>query len=360
VAFTLRNAFLCGINEERFLPFGSALYPDRSPTTLAIAPDGRRVALGDSQGRVRLYDLASRRSVVATQGMQSQVYSLALSADGSRVVTAGMGEKGGLAMLSDVESGRVVTELEEESPVRAVAVTPDDEQFYGATAQGELILCKLTTGERVRRWPALPHPVRALAALPDGRLLVGGDAGMLVLWSPDRGVTAELKGHSGTIRSVAVGGEGEGLRLASAGGDDEKNCSVKLWHADGRLDRTLQGHKKQSNSVAISPDGAWLASGGLDREVLIWNLTEPKKPPSVVARHGQAVRSIVFFPNNRWLASAGGDGVVQIRTVNGDPVKDRWQLPGPVTSLTVDRRGRYLLTGNGNGTVYVLRVPGSQ
>jgi WD40 repeat protein len=79
--------------------------------------------------------------------------------------------------------------------------------------------------------------------------------------------------------------------------------------------------------------------------------------PTTIHRHAGDVRALAFFPDNRTLASAGSDGEVQIRTVAGKPSRSRKiKLPGGVTALAVAGEGKYLITGNGNGTVYVLRL----
>ncbi len=58
------------------------------------------------------------------------------------------------------------------------------------------------------------------------------------------------------------------------------------------------------------------------------------------------------FP--RALFSAGADGRV-IHWVSRLDQKE-WQLPFAVNGLALSGDGRHLVTGNGNGTIYVLRL----
>uniref|UniRef100_A0ACD5GWR6 WD40 repeat domain-containing protein n=1 Tax=Desertifilum tharense IPPAS B-1220 TaxID=1781255 RepID=A0ACD5GWR6_9CYAN len=48
--------------------------------------------------------------------------------------------------------------------------------------------------------------------------------------------------------------------------------TVKLWSVEGTLLSTLSGHASGVLSVAFSPDGKTLVSGGYDRTAIVWNL----------------------------------------------------------------------------------------
>jgi WD40 repeat protein len=110
-----------------------------------------------------------------------------------------------------------------------------------------------------------------------------------------------LEGHSGVVRSVAFSPDGSrlasgggGSTLASGGGD----CTVRVWNvATGQVEQTLEGHSDLVRSVAFSPNGSesyslYSANGGWDW--IIQNgarvLYLPRDyQPSTVATEGSTV-----------------------------------------------------------------------
>jgi WD40 repeat protein len=80
---------------------------------------------------------------------------------------------------------------------------------------------------------------------------------------------------------------------------------VEVWDlATGERKGEYDGHAGLVRSLAFRPDGKWLASGGDDQCVILWNI-ERDKPMRRIEGLGDDVRAVVFSPDNKRLAAAG-------------------------------------------------------
>jgi WD40 repeat protein len=69
-------------------------------------------------------------------------------------------------------------------------------------------------------------------------------------------------------------------------------------------------HRGGVKSVSFSPDGRFLASGGADGVVRMWDIESGREVRRM--EHGDWVQSVSFSPDGRFLASGGRDGVVRV------------------------------------------------
>jgi WD40 repeat protein len=147
--------------------------------------------------------------------------------------------------------------------------------------------------------------------------------------------------HGGGVQSVAIAPDGSWL---ASGGDDG---SLRLWDAaSGRELRSLVGHGTRVQSVAIAPDGSWLASGGSDRSVRLWDAASGRELRSLIG-HDRWVQSVAIAPDGSWLASGGDDGSLRLwDAASGRELRSLVGHRGGVVSVAIASEGRLFVAGD--------------
>jgi WD40 repeat protein len=157
--------------------------------------------------------------------------------------------------------------------------------------------------------------VHALTFSKDGgQVISGGCDGKLTWWDAAAAAPTPIRtidAHKGWIRSADVSPDGT---LIASGGNDNM---VRLWNvADGKLVRELPGHARHVYSVAFRPQGEFLLSGDLMGVIKQWEVATGKEARTLDAaplhtyEGGQqvdygGVRGMSFSPDGKWLAAGG-------------------------------------------------------
>ena len=111
-------------------------------------------------------------------------------------------------------------------------------------------------------------------------------------------------------------------RSASVRATGSFDNKVRIYDAEsGRQLKVLKGHGKGPIflgsavfSVAFSPDGRWLASGGHDGQVIVWEVESGKTVLKANIKSQPIVWSVAFSQNSK-LVAGGFEGVGPVRGV---------------------------------------------
>lgn len=295
-------------------------------TAVAFAPDGRTLATGSYDNSIRFWPGVTV-PVREFQGHKATVTSAALSADGSRVLSAGG------TLMSGVDPKQ--RKLAEKADLLGLG--------HGGRWDNTVRLWDAATGKELLALRGHTDQVLTVAFSPNGReALSAGHDRTIRRWDLASGKTlGTLTGHQKAIRAVAFSPKG---RFAVSGGDDG---TVRLWDLNtGTQVRALKQHMKEVRTVAFSPDGRQIVSGDGDGVLLVWDVTGGATRP---LRRGEGVASAAWTSDGRRIVCAAGQWLEvydaksrkRLQRIGGSngTLERVAVLPGDTTAVTVGQDG---------------------
>ena len=272
---------------------------DGPVTNVAFAPDGRTLLVTRSQGTPEVWDVASAQMHASWQhcSLNPDLHAAAWMPDGRLLVQSAAGD----VLIHDLTTASVrMPPGQGLWPVVSLAFSPDGRSLYLGTSE---CLGEIRTHQK-------PLPFSFL--------------------SSDRSIQTEMKCK---------------VDVADA---------VRVWDA-GRLTPgpRLPGEESMAppGRIALSADGRFLAAGGADGSIRVWDLpgrrlmtrlflSEQARDYAQLVetlfalssgrpeygQHSEDVASLAFSPDGRWLGAAGGRGSVILWNTDG------WQEHHPLAS----------------------------
>jgi WD40 repeat protein/uncharacterized caspase-like protein len=232
-----------GVNRPAFKGIG----------VVAFSPDGARIVTGGDadgtstnapigNGKLRFWDPATGQLLRSIDAHYYAITSLAISPDGSRIAT-GSGydqvTQGRLITsiqtlrIWDAKSGKMLHSIGPNAAVNAVAFSPDGQQVLSGSDDNQLILWDGASGQIVRRFDGHSGSITAVSFSSDGeRVLSASGDRTLKIWN--RGTGALLVTLIGTADGEWLELTPEGFFAASSGGGRLLTVvrGLELWSID--------------------------------------------------------------------------------------------------------------------------------
>jgi transcriptional regulator with XRE-family HTH domain len=294
---------------------GSAVLtrPGGTVTSVAFSPHGQILAIGNADGTVRVWDVATHRQIAALTRPAGTVTSVAFSPHGQILAT---GNADGSVRVWDVATHRQITALTGPAgAVNSVAFSPDAATLASGNGDGSVRVWDVATRRQITALTRPAGAVTSVAFSPHGQTLATGNAdGTVRLWdvAAHRQITA-LSGPAGAVNSVAFSPDDATLASGSADGTwlwaPATNPCVCGPPAASHL--VLTGSAGAVNSVAFSPDGTTLAAGSTDGTARLWDVATHRQIATLTGPTG-AVTSVAFSPDGKTLATGNADHTVRL------------------------------------------------
>lgn len=267
----------------------------------AVSPDGRTLATQCSDEFPRLWDLTDPEQpprVLKEGNFDASFGALHFTPDDAHLVVLPGG--GDTVDLWTVATGALKLLKGHTMWVKYARITADGARLYTGSADKTVRVWALPEGDLLHTWQQEDH-VDCMALSPDEtRLAIGEDRKTCAVKVRDT-ATGEEKlfgSHGNRVKSVAF--SPDGTLLASGGGR-----TVGVWRvADGKLLHDLRGHENFVECVAFSPDGRFIFSGGYDNLIHVWRAADGALV-QVWRGSSSYTDPIVPLPDGRWVASCG-------------------------------------------------------
>ena len=225
---------------------------------------------------MRMWDVTNWQSRVAPITYPSYISSLAWSPDSQKLAIGGPNEEVKVFQIGQTIKD-IVTYRNHHDDIDTIAWSPDGKYVASGSLDATVQIWDASNGETVTTYSdQTGHPFNAVSWSPDGKYLALANGAKEDDALPGhfqirviKALTGEevfvYKGHTGYVHVLAWSPDG---KYIASGGED---TTIQVWQPQQESHVfTYRGHSTGVISLSWSPDSLHLASTAYDGEMQIW------------------------------------------------------------------------------------------
>ncbi|MCE2401959.1 T9SS type A sorting domain-containing protein [Candidatus Poribacteria bacterium] len=273
---------------------------------LGVSPDVSMYVSREADDTVQLRDLTNGRVKVILKGDTADIHRIAFSTDGRML--AGASDE--VIHLWDLTTGEQNATLEGHTKwVGYIVFSPDGATLASASSDRTLRLWDVNTATHKTTLSKYARGISYLLFSPDGNTLISGDTyDDIQVWDVNTGKKI-IEFDALSLNSIAVSPDGNTLATGGFKG-------LHLWDLATGTHLTEFGGELGGSYVAFSPDGKTLASGG-GGDLYLWDVESRTRKLSITG-HTIGVAGITISPNGNLLATSSWDNIHLWNPITGE------------------------------------------
>jgi len=273
--------------------------------SIAISPDGKKIVSGSQNGSIKFWDILNGKCLLTLNA--DTAGSLAISSDGNILVSGG--SLNGMIYVWDTQSGQCLHRCGGNMDgITGVGITPDGNTIISKSGptvdfwdmQNGKHLNSLSDG-----W--MLENISSFILTPDGKTIISGggaDHPKIKFWDINSVECFRiLEGHGPDIYKLAITPDGNTLIYKN----NIKTIKI-LEIQTGEYRKTFEGHSDFVGAIAISPDGKRIVSGSVEGSIKIWDIRSGECLKTFKG-HSDYVHSIAISPDGKRIVSSNDNSI---------------------------------------------------
>ena len=274
---------------------------------------GNRIASVGYGHVINIWDANSGNLIQSLQGHEDIINHLVFNKNGTRIASA---STDGTVKLWDLETAREIQSFNnpihfKQKAAYFVVFSPDEKHLYFGGKNAKLSIAEIGNNALPEVLFLGKYHTTSADISPDEKTMVfacGNKLHFLDFASGNIEESASNGGHY--INDIKFSNSGKLL-----GGWSEEG-SLRFWSYPNHKDNWhIAAGDKDYSYVSFSADDQLIAHGNAANMFKIWNVKE-RKLELVAAGHKGKVKTLAFSPNGKYIASGGYDGKVILWGVN--------------------------------------------
>ncbi len=277
-------------------------------TTMEFASDGKTLLTAGADQTVNVWDVKESEQLDPKVKPPGITLSVDFSHDGSLIVTSGTDHE---ANIWDVVTGHLIKSFGSTGGGGTIAAfSPKGDRILFGNVRGEIVIADVNSGSIITRKKLHYMPTGVSAFSPDGSLIVSTSAGISNPLHFLNAITGDLffqiNGSYGYVTSLSFSNNGKTLVT----GHNDK--LIRLWDIEARSEKRRLRDKFSSNHLTeFSNDEKHVITVTRYPQVVVWDL-EPESFKTQIKKLEGGCKTTAISYDKQWLAVGGNDGVIRV------------------------------------------------